>query len=326
MESLAVNNHELNLKFQKADLIWEATRRNEQYKQYYKKMLAKKYDPVSSILLFEENPDIAKIKIMQAYSSNKDAIKNIFFGEHARWKMLYRVFNPNITICDIRNKMAGGENPYTIHPYFWMHPYKFSSINDHAFAIPNSVNELDKIEIIDINKKPEDYTKETLRKNEALRKRMESTEEKFLIEIDSNANNQTIFDEIKKLKSKVSSDYKADLYREKEKGCFSICSLKEIDTAIEYLEVYDYMVDEIKKYCNSNGESLKITSGFIEKPKGLSYEAFLTEKDIKVRGKIKYTGSSSKEHYYSNSYRKSVDLIKYAPNIHFLPIRINSEK
>lgn len=71
MESLAVNNHELNLKFQKADLIWEATRRNEQYKQYYKKMLAKKYDPVSSILLFEENPDIAKIKIMQAYSSNR---------------------------------------------------------------------------------------------------------------------------------------------------------------------------------------------------------------------------------------------------------------
>ena len=80
-------------RYEREDLVWEAVRRNEEYKQFY-------------------------LESKNEYPEDKNENKSFIKNHTNRWQICEEeVLNPNITAKELRQKIINGASPVAVHPY-----------------------------------------------------------------------------------------------------------------------------------------------------------------------------------------------------------------
>lgn len=283
-----------NKSYKQEDLVWEAVRRNENYRSYYSKSLKNNLDKRSS-----------KFEGLEIWP-----IDNY-------WK-LSKLYDPEINIDDIKKQIEQGAKPSDVHPYYKL--FNRSETKQVIFhGVPGS-------KYYDFKSKTHhDFFESSNDKNSLFIKKSEIID-RVVISIDPSTSNNILFDDIKKIKAnalKESDNYNSDkderLAIMEEEGESDTCRrnrhidfkcyTRDISIFIGLLKKYDELIN----YCTEKGK---------ENPTALEFEL------IKKDGVFNVTSNFSFKHMASNEddnerrtwqsqYEKALKVIKSAPNIIF---------
>jgi hypothetical protein len=229
----------MKINYAPEDLVWEATRRNENYKEYYRL---------------------------------KSAEGNVYtpcfhFPGNDKWKMDGQVLDPETDIDTIKIKMDNGVSHSEVHPYY----DQFNNYQGPArkYKIPLITKEHVSIKRNNGSR----YMVYTLPYDDGfnLRRFFVAIKNRLVISIDPLANNNDIFKAITMIKNAARKEM-----NEKLSGLSAKVSMAEINKHIEYLKVYDVLVSEIRKIHGETG--LTIVDGAVIKPKSILYKYFADSK------------------------------------------------
>lgn len=148
------------IQYTKADLIWEATRRNQDYKNDYSSMLERYRDEcgiqnINSLYEYLPNPE-STIEYLPYNPSCKWEILMIAKGdilagtETHKGTYFWGWLDPNVDIDKIKKKIDSGENPLSVHPYEYVNVLSRSRSNiyyhqnEHLDDITKYQNDLTK--------------------------------------------------------------------------------------------------------------------------------------------------------------------------------------
>ena len=95
--------------FYPIDLMWEATRRNELYKKEYAEFV-----------------------------SEDAASEGNLLHSGLRWGIYPKLFNPDITIYEIKGRIEAGEKLEVVHPYWRQHADSFQPVMVHKLPEGNA--------------------------------------------------------------------------------------------------------------------------------------------------------------------------------------------
>ncbi len=195
-------------KYSKKDLLWEATRRNESYKKFYKKLI-KEYSEL--------------------------VINNFYLGGN-RWGIT-TLANPSVSIDQIKERISSGGKAEDVHPYYCMFPqkavlYHEKPILDLKPKAKPPGGRLDRVVIGGTEYK-------------WLCKFYNLIKNREVVFFDPSVPDSKLIPEFKKVKASIQSEIKkkADQKKVRKEMVYNI---KEIDHYIKQLEMYDEIVKEIK--------------------------------------------------------------------------------
>lgn len=226
------------VKYKKEDLLWEATRRNEEYKAYYYKLIEKQSDEVDKWK-----------RIWNPYNNYK-------------WKIPGAI-DPSIDVDEIKEKINSGADPLEVHPYFRFFRDEKKAVIHHTTpelgAIRNtrplSIHHSDKVKIdAPLYKWVHDF--------------IVTTKNRIVISINPLATDKTIKKEIKKIKDRALRNIKKeteDLKKNKER----VYLPRNIGQYIGWLRKYDEIVDYIKE--KKGVDNLTIKDGIVMLPDNFSF-------------------------------------------------------
>ena len=222
--------------FYPEDLIWEATRRNENYINDYNEFV-------------EEN--------------RKMENENLFHSGQP-WNLKNGLVDPAITIKDIKKKIAAGDPPEKVHPYWHLRDKYY--IKTEAAVIFHDVQ--DDNEVVEPNYRrvppskdffnytfndssPEGYVYRCIDKV--------VVSDRIVLSINPLANDDEIVDAIKEKKDKLKKEMRKTL--EKKKSFYPTPG--KIERYIEQLKKYDELV---RVWQIDYEEEIKINNGIYEVP------------------------------------------------------------
>lgn len=276
--------------YTKADLIWEATRRNEDYKEYFNK--TKSVETLHEIYLFGE-PDIEgdRKRLMEG---DESFIKMFFTGENQRWKVT-KLVDPSVSISEIKEQIENGDNPHDVHPYYWMyHAEKKCVIKSDG----------------GVNTKCDDSGNEVIIKGSEIfiPNKLNLTIDLQFARKDIKNNLDTILnDSINQFKEFIAEQDKVD-------NGYPVVhpDQKSINSCIKYLSIYDSIINEASIL---NPEENTYIEDGVKKYRHCDISELINHKGTEKQ-------RESQRKTYPTAYSKSVQLIKYAPAILFSPPRL----
>jgi hypothetical protein len=325
-------------KYTKADLLWEATRRNQNYINQYN-FLKKQYIDEKTNLLQQKIADLllwydssleheihsiknglASLKRIPGYPINW---KIILIGhDHTlknhnqnTFKSRYEWLDPNVKIDEIKSELKKPDaDPLTIHPYYCL----FNIINPENLFYHSEYLEKKPAESLEekLSSFPSDkllsfFPERTINGevNICIPKRTLGDHALFMFNPrDSSANIQNTLIKIKnKILEKINPEPK-----------HIIIKSSEIDTYIEYLRKYGRLVNKIKKKIETGEittetEDFKMEKGAIILTDEIDFRLHLpdfTQKEEKQK-------FETVEQKYRLAYQKAVQLIQATPNVVF---------
>lgn len=173
------------IKYIKADLLWEATRRNEEYKEFYR-------------------------QVSSQTSGETSKWERIWHPGNYRWK-IQGLLHPSISVDDIREKIKAGSDPNEVHPYFYMFDGEHKAVVQ--LHIPKFQSDCLNEPIVHLN---------TIKIDSSEYKWFQQLKtianDRILLSINPMATDKAIIKEIKKLKSSKRRLLKNELTALKTKG------------------------------------------------------------------------------------------------------------
>jgi len=214
----------------KADLLWEATRRNEDYKRLYEEV---------------------------AGSRNEDKSKweRIWHPGNFRWK-IHRLLHPSLSIDDIRAKIDKGADPNEVHPYHYMFEYEHQAIiQHHVPKIDSTDNDNPNRAQDGVKIDSDDY-----KKYQEFRAIVSN---RILLSINPMTRDKDILPAIKKLKKDKRINIKQELDAKKVRGKRSYYP-RDINSYIGWLLKYTEIVEHLTQKFGAQG--LETDDGIIVLP------------------------------------------------------------
>lgn len=278
-------------KYTKADLIWEATRRNEVYKTDYLSMLEKYRNE------FKIN-DCASIRYLPYVPSVRWNI--LILKEDSNKVRVYGWLDPSVDVDTIKRELKTGVSPFSIHPY--AHIEKLNKTNPNIYY-----HHLDRRSELAC------FSEHKIDDKIHVCVNADFIGNKFLLLIDPLSEDKTIIKSVKDVKQKVLKRIKreADLLR---KNQHIILYPRDIENYIVWLKKYDQIIDYLKK--TKINDKLTIKNGAVIVPNGFRFVELVpnnTPAD-KFEGQRKA---------YKEAYEGAVKLIQSTPNLFFSPSRVS---
>jgi hypothetical protein len=198
--------------YEREDLVWEAVRRNEEYKEFYR--TAK-----------EDYPD------------GKDENKKFNKNSKNRWFIYMKnALSPDITAKKLRQKIIDGADPATVHPYHFM----FNSVCMHSRIIPKDWQDWSAEEADDNM-----YLVDEDSANKLL-KIIRQSKKYIPVWIAPWADEKEIKEEVTKILRPLKEIYKQEYDKMVRRKLIVSCNPKSIDKSIKLLERYDEIIDKFK--------------------------------------------------------------------------------
>jgi len=274
--------------YSKADLLWEATRRNEEYKSFYNQVAG----PVNET----------------EYRWNRT-----WHPGNYRWK-IHGLLHPSLSVDDIHAEIKAGADPNKVHPYYYM--FK----NEHKAILQHHVPTIES-KYYDKQNRPQDDGKFDLAADDRLQDdlKIDSTDykryqefraivkDRILLSINPMATDKDIIDEIKKLKKEKRIVLRHEVNTLKAKGKRSYYPRdinKYIGWLLKYTEIVEYLTQKI------GAHGLKISDGIVALTEDFSFNEVVPN-DIPGE---KFEGQRKA---YRTAYLESINLIRLSPNITF---------
>jgi hypothetical protein len=256
------------MKCEKEDLLWEALRRNEDFK--------------NDLREYHDHLDV----------DGADEHKELFQSLHEKWGIDNIPESYEISSIEIRNKLANDEDFSDVHPY-----------GEH-FRLDNfpvKYHDLSNVSI-DQNKQlgaPNEW-KVRIKSFPWLRRFIYSTKNRLIVSIDPFASDTEVFSEITKIKMEVRKNIKTIMESDKKNRSYSPV---RISSYIEWLETYDKFVKNLIELIGE--EDLTINNGAYIKPNSIPYRKFVTHEDamVKCREIIKVYLRSLLQHYFNKKHK-----------------------
>jgi len=226
----------IKTKYAKEDLLWEATRRNEEFKEYYYKLIRR------------QNGKIDRWKRLWDIPNNY------------RWKIPGAI-DPSISVDEIKEKIDSGADRSDVHPYFKYFRDEKKSVIHHITpglgAIRNTgssfIQHSDKVKI-----------------DTPLYKWMHNfivtTKDRIVISISPLANYDIIEKEIKKIRKRALKNIKKDIEDQKKNKAYYP---RDVGKYIGWLRKYDEIVDYLKE--KKGADNLTIEDGVVMLPDNFSF-------------------------------------------------------
>ena len=302
------------IKYTQGDLLWECTRRNENYKNDYASMIETYKDINQSDSLLESNI-LLRISRNEALCSNPTPDDRIMYPTDKggiRWSIqlvwmskespLPRIWfwkDPLIDVYKIKKEIAAGKPITEVHPYGYidlyqeMIPLNYYHRTYQYFYIPPIVKSI---------------------KDQDLCINETDLGDNFLLSISPTASDKSILKAVQKAKKLVLKGIRQEHLYLKEKG-ETIYNPLKIEQYLGWLKKYDEVVDHLRKLkCD---EPLTYEKGACIIPDDFSFSGFLTKKGIKAS-----TTFESQRKSYKRAYDGAVKLIQSTPFIFFSPPKI----
>lgn len=225
----------IDASYGKADLLWEATRRNEEYKSLYNQVIGQMDDAESKL-------------------------KRVWHPGTYRWK-IHGLLNPSISIDEIRARIKGGADPNETHPYYYLFESERQGIIWHQVPDiePGCLNDSTSHSAETETNSSDCIWYQNLRT---------ITQERILVSINPMTSDRVIFEEIKKLKKGSRHILKDELNELKAKGKRTYYP-RDIDKYIGWLKKYTEIVDYLGK--KFGADRLSASNGVITLPDGFSF-------------------------------------------------------
>ena len=293
----------------KANLLWEAVRRNEYYRKYY-------FQTVKSM---SNDNSVSKYQGIEVWPSQP------------RWK-LRKVYDPAIEVHEIENQINSGKDPNEVHPYY--HHFQRREMSPALIhRVPGSRYNFK------ITQSHHDFFEGDNKDVLCIKK--VGIADRVVISIDPLTKNKELFAAIKEIKT-ISLEERRDYDRAEEKRFKSLlkrelnelekateddngistmqtsikftCYVRDIPNYIEWLKKYDRII----KYCKTKKE---------ENPNSLEFLIYIQNGAEVVTFKFSFVHMvSSKKgtpeydderRQWEICYKGAVNLIHVAPNIVF---------
>jgi len=273
------------MKYRREDLAWEAVRRNEYYKQEYS-------DKVLSRQMGEETT---------------------LYSLTARFK-LFKLFDPDIDIDQIRKQICEGKDRKDVHPYYHLYS-KRKPILQHD--VPGLYKDHRKIPSIN------DFNWSS-RNDQMLLLRKAVVADRIVVSIDPTAKEDIIVEEIKSIRKRALQT-RRDKYRGLDKNIEDSVnedgtgleegddnriisrksySPRDIDKYIGHLRMYDRVI----AFTKENNVGWKIIQGAVIVDENFSFKCMLPDDyELKKVGNL--------QRKWRIAYNEAVRLIRMSPDI-----------
>jgi len=295
-------------KYSKADLLWEATRRNEDYKKDYLEVY-KDYA--------KENPHISKGNIKRLPLAESDRWRIKMMGEDQFFKSSPETYwlDPKVSFEEIQEEIMHYNN-VVLHPYYHLFqskklPWVFYYYRDSSIGLQNKKDNAYEDHLRDT---PEgrnlEFFEYKINETVYVCIKRSQVDKKILLMIDPLKTDDEIQQSVKEIKNEVLKTIKRRIntFIKSDGSVFYPNRIKEY---IGWLEKYDQIVEYIQK---DNNLQLSINNGVIDIPDNFNFSEMVPDE---VPGK-KFAGVQKN---YLNAYRGSIKLIQQTPNIVFSPAK-----
>jgi hypothetical protein len=198
------------MSYTKADLLWEATRRNENYKKFY-------------------------FEVAKSSQSKKDIWNKFWHPGNYQWKV-DGLLDPSISSDEINTQIIKGALRNDFHPYYYI--LSKSKVNQH---IPPKW-----LLILDAQLTCNPNNDDLAELLNWLRLKVFNDSNRILISFDIFENDEVIFGEIKKIKRNYRVKVRDDTVSNKtiEKRLYNP---QKINHYLEWIKKYDEVIDYFKK-------------------------------------------------------------------------------
>lgn len=276
-------------KYNEADLLWEATRRNVEYRNDFLAML-EKYRADS------RHKEIENPGYLPYISSDRWSI--LMVKEDDDRIRVFGWLDPSIEIDEIKKEIRSGAVPVSVHPYAYIHELKRT--NPNIYYHHDSKQD-----------RNEYFTEHTINDSTYVCIKKGIIRNRVLVLIDPTASDKTIIDTVKDIKEEVLKAIRNKTDELKKMGEV-VCYPRDIPQYIDYLKKYDYVVDYFSK--TGPADKLSADGGASLVPKDFSFRD-VVPKDIEGE---QFEGT---RRAYKKAYEQSIKMIQVSPNIHFSPSR-----
>lgn len=277
------------VKYTKADLMWEATRRNEDYKNDYASML-EKYRADS-----KNNLDTT-IEYLPYVPSNRWMISII--RETATSIKIFGWIDPCVDIDKIKKDISSGVPAVSVHPYAYTHELTRTNPNIYYHQIDQQYGQ-------------QYFSERPLEGDTYICIKKSFIRNKILFLIDPTSEDDSIMKSIQETKKRVLKCIKNQTDSLKQKGEM-VFYPRDIEKYIGWLKKYDEIVEHQKKEQGKGG--LIYADGALIVPGDFRF-AELVPNDTPGN---KFEGQRKA---YRDAYHGAVKLIQTTPAIVFSPSR-----
>ena len=348
----------------KADILWEATRRNENYKKGYYDAL-KKYQ--------KKYPDQSRENFKRLPSPDTDRWKINMFGLNpiARQWCTFCWLDPEVTVEEIWDAILE-RNSTVIHPYTHLFPderttktltknlekktgkkYGKVFLQSYYCSEMHGIEKFDSYErILEPQNISDDLMLEDFFEFEADNTvyaaiKREYTKDKILLMIDPFETDENIRIKVKEAKNHIIQSIKttANILRKKGKVLLEPSKMKAY---LNWLKKYDEIINKANEESNSavicidgakclNTENKSVNFGELVKNTELNKNEYDAKKKLNNDANKEFNDAIDKEFdddtdrrdradkkIYREAYENSVKLIQQTPNILFLPPKIKA--
>lgn len=273
--------------YTKEDLMWEATRRNEEYKSEYFSLLKKYRNEL------KDNNYCGRLP----YDSTERW--DVLLFDETDNRTLFGWQDPSVDIDQILEEIASGASPFAVHPHKHKH---VASMTDPYLYYHHMIDPGDPLA---------NFSEHSIRKETYVCIEKEQLGNRFLLVIDPLSEDESIMKVIKQIKKEILGNIKKETDTLKKKG-ETIFYPRDIVKYIGWLRKYDEIIDHVR---NEKGEKyLLISNGVLTISDNVSLKEMVpsdTHAD-KFEGQWKA---------YRDAYKGAIQLIRSAPHIVFSPSR-----
>jgi len=283
------------MKYNKFDLMWEATRRNEDYRAQYLSFLEKYQQEFND--RGNDTPDYLP------YPQSGRWNINIIREEQGRIKVLGWWVNPGIEIDVIKGEILSGADPLSVHPYAYMDQLTRTNPNIYYHQLKEKTG-------------GEYFSEQDIDGDIYVCIKKSIIRNRMLALIDPMSEDKTIMMNIQKIKNKVLNDIKKQMPWLKEINR-KIFYPRDIHKYIGWLNKYDEIVDHLRQ--ETEDGKLIIRNGVVIVPGSSTFREMLAKKGTIIGPKFE-----SQRKAYKDAYNGAVQLIRDTPEIIFSPSRTQS--
>ena len=328
------------IKYEKEDLLWEATRRNEFYKALYGGLAMPKTEPIPTQIPKQQTDFIAKLEIdeiekqkvrdyknrLKLSAMRKDRFKRMV-EDATKQPLSYKVSSgspdkkvrksmareyfglnfladPKVDIDTIKKEIASGADPKKVHPYYGFFDKKEATTHH---LIPEFVYRHWYWQRHHGQEQSETFGREKEQFEIWFDLFLNQLHQRILISINPNASDDSIFEGIKSIKRKIVAKDKADSQEEKKESREYIP--RNIGNYIGWLRKYDAILETLAK---TKDTELRREGAIVAVPDKYDFKDMWPN-----RNEEKENEFETIRRQYRDAYKNAVELIKISPFIAF---------
>lgn len=269
------------IKYNKEDLLWEATRRNEDYKASYHQLRSEQPDPV-------------------------DKWKRLWHPYvNYRWRISGAI-DPSISAREIKENVGSGAKLSEVHPYYKTFDDERRPVIQHK--IPDILYQASRDDSKSSSKLSQVEIEQSMYK--WLKELIAQTKNRMVLTINPLAKEKEIIKEVKTIRDEGLRTIKAEIEDSKFRN--RNYHPRDIGKYIGWLNKYDKVVNNFKE--KLKGKSLTIDEGVVRIPNNFSFTELVPNDTPGER-------FEGQRRAWRNAYNEAVSLIQNSPHISFPPAK-----